>query len=219
MSLSAGGRVCIVREGDSGQRVTVRCHSSDFIAAGIPILRNHELDFGWPRFYHQAQWIADVQSGRSLRRREWRRHEENHGGLSQSQPHQLARGPALSPALALGRWPLTRHQILRKLRIDVRGFYRDLEALRELGVEVVIADDNRYSLAINLEEALARLPSPIRASTSAMSSNWPKAGPRPIASSSGGSIASTAMARDPPVRTSRANPNPKAGFEQIPLVR
>ena len=49
----------------------------------------------------------------------------------------------------LGEGPLTRHQILRKLRIVVRGFYRDLEALRGLGVEVVFADDNRYSLAID----------------------------------------------------------------------
>jgi predicted DNA-binding transcriptional regulator YafY len=56
--------------------------------------------------------------------------------------------------------PLTRHQILRKLRIDVRGFYRDLEALRTLGVEVHSGDDNRYSLAIDLDEALARLPFP-----------------------------------------------------------
>jgi hypothetical protein len=60
----------------------------------------------------------------------------------------------------LGGGPLTRHQILRKLRIDVRGFYRDLEALRNLGVEVLSGDDNRYSLVIDLDEALARLPFP-----------------------------------------------------------
>jgi hypothetical protein len=60
----------------------------------------------------------------------------------------------------LGEGSLTRPQILRKLRIDVRGFYRDLEALRGLGVEVVFADDNRYCLAIDLDEALARLPFP-----------------------------------------------------------
>jgi hypothetical protein len=60
----------------------------------------------------------------------------------------------------LGDGALTRPQILRKLRIDVRGFYRDLEALRGLGVEIVFADDNRYSLVIDLDEALARLPFP-----------------------------------------------------------
>jgi hypothetical protein len=60
----------------------------------------------------------------------------------------------------LGEPSQTRQQILRKLRIDVRGFYRDLEALRSLGVEVHVSEDNRYSLAIDLDEALARLPFP-----------------------------------------------------------
>jgi hypothetical protein len=60
----------------------------------------------------------------------------------------------------LGDGPLTRHQILRKLRIDVRGFYRDLEALRTLGVVVEAGDDNRYALAIEIDEAMARLPFP-----------------------------------------------------------
>lgn len=60
----------------------------------------------------------------------------------------------------LGEGPITRKQILRKLRIDVRGFYRDLEALRGFGVEVCFGDDNRYGLAIDLNEALARLPFP-----------------------------------------------------------
>jgi hypothetical protein len=60
----------------------------------------------------------------------------------------------------LGNGPLTRQQILRKLRIDVRGFYRDLEALRALGVEVEAGDDNRYTLALDFDEAMARLPFP-----------------------------------------------------------
>jgi hypothetical protein len=61
---------------------------------------------------------------------------------------------------SLGEAPQSRQQILRKLRIDVRGFYRDLEALRCLGVEVHVSDDNRYSLTIDVDEALARLPFP-----------------------------------------------------------
>jgi hypothetical protein len=60
----------------------------------------------------------------------------------------------------LGEGPQTRQQILRKLRIDVRGFYRDLEALRGLGIEVQTGDDNRYSLTIEVDDALARLPFP-----------------------------------------------------------
>ena len=60
----------------------------------------------------------------------------------------------------LGDGPLTRPQILRKLRIDVRGFYRDLEALRGLGIEVYFGDDNRYGLAIDLDEAPGPAPLP-----------------------------------------------------------
>ncbi len=60
----------------------------------------------------------------------------------------------------LGDGPQTRQQILRKLKIDVRGFYRDLEALRGLGIEVHTGEDNRYSLTSDLEDALARLPFP-----------------------------------------------------------
>ena len=62
--------------------------------------------------------------------------------------------------MLLGSGPLTRQRILRKLRIDVRGFYRDLEALRALGVEVEAGDDNRYVLVLDLDEAMARLPFP-----------------------------------------------------------
>ena len=60
----------------------------------------------------------------------------------------------------LGDGPLTRLQITRRLKIDVRGFYRDLESLRGLGIAVETGDDNRYSLAGGLDDALARLPFP-----------------------------------------------------------
>ena len=70
------------------------------------------------------------------------------------------RGPSLSPALAFGRWLPDPAANPSQVAIDVRGFYRDLEALRGLGVEIVFADDNRYSLVIDLDEALARLPFP-----------------------------------------------------------
>ncbi len=60
----------------------------------------------------------------------------------------------------LGDGPQTRLQLLRRLKLDVRGFYRDLEALRGLGIEVSAGDDNRYSLIMGLGDALARLPFP-----------------------------------------------------------
>ena len=60
----------------------------------------------------------------------------------------------------LGDGPQTRQQLLRRLRLDVRGFYRDLESLRALGIEVETGGDNRYSLLGHLDDALARLPFP-----------------------------------------------------------
>jgi predicted DNA-binding transcriptional regulator YafY len=60
----------------------------------------------------------------------------------------------------LANGPQTRQQLLRRLKLDVRGFYRDLEALRGLGMEVHTGDDNRYALLSSLEDALARLPFP-----------------------------------------------------------
>jgi hypothetical protein len=60
----------------------------------------------------------------------------------------------------LGDGPQTRQQLLRRLKLDVRAFYRDLEALRSLGIDVVTGDDNRYSLVGELDDALARLPFP-----------------------------------------------------------
>lgn len=60
----------------------------------------------------------------------------------------------------LGDGPQTRQQILRKLRIDVRGFYRDLEALRGIGIEIHTQEGNRYALSTRLSDALARLPFP-----------------------------------------------------------
>ena len=52
-----------------------------------------------------------------------------------------------------------RAAILRRLRVDLRGFYRDLELLRALGVDVH-CDGDRYRLLMPLDDALARLPFP-----------------------------------------------------------
>ena len=60
----------------------------------------------------------------------------------------------------LGDGPQTRRILLVRLKIDVRGFYRDLEALRGLRIEIDMGSDNRYSLPISLDESLARLPFP-----------------------------------------------------------
>lgn len=60
----------------------------------------------------------------------------------------------------LAEGPQTRQKLLTRLRLDVRGFYRDLEAVRALGIEIAPNHDNKYTLAGDLDEALARLPFP-----------------------------------------------------------
>ncbi|MFO0849217.1 MAG: hypothetical protein U0871_11780 [Gemmataceae bacterium] len=53
----------------------------------------------------------------------------------------------------------TRPVLLRRLRVDLRGFYRDLELVRELGIRVD-SDGDRYKLSGTLDDALTRLPFP-----------------------------------------------------------
>ena len=53
----------------------------------------------------------------------------------------------------------TRKALLARLKLDLRGFYRDLEFLRALGVEISFAND-RYQLVGELDESLAMLPFP-----------------------------------------------------------
>lgn len=61
----------------------------------------------------------------------------------------------------LGGGPQTRNFLLRRLKIDVRGFYRDLEALRQLEIDIAMTgDETRYALVGALDDALAKLPFP-----------------------------------------------------------
>jgi predicted DNA-binding transcriptional regulator YafY len=60
----------------------------------------------------------------------------------------------------LGDGPQTRRALLLRARIDIRGFYRDLEALRGLHIDIEMGPDNRYRLPLRLDDALARLPFP-----------------------------------------------------------
>jgi predicted DNA-binding transcriptional regulator YafY len=61
----------------------------------------------------------------------------------------------------LGAGPQTRAALLRRLKIDVRGFYRDLESLRALGIDVSTSgDDPKYALDGELDDALEKLPFP-----------------------------------------------------------
>jgi predicted DNA-binding transcriptional regulator YafY len=59
----------------------------------------------------------------------------------------------------LGDGSQTRMALTRSLRLDVRGFYRDLELLRAAGISVPLTN-RRYGLAGTVEAATAKLPFP-----------------------------------------------------------
>ena len=55
--------------------------------------------------------------------------------------------------------PKTRTALLKRLKVDRRGFYRDLELVRSLGVDVA-SDGENYHLVGSLDESLEKLPFP-----------------------------------------------------------
>lgn len=70
------------------------------------------------------------------------------------------RAPRLYRLLQLvGSAPHTRETLMRRLRLNIRGFYRDLNVLRHFGIHFVLKE-RRYHLKGSLEKAVARLPMP-----------------------------------------------------------
>ena len=59
----------------------------------------------------------------------------------------------------LGEKAKPREFLLRKLRVDVRGFYRDVEFLRDLEIDITTTDGS-YVLSSELDDALGKLPFP-----------------------------------------------------------
>jgi hypothetical protein len=57
------------------------------------------------------------------------------------------------------RGGLGRARLLQLLKVDLRGFYRDLQLLRGAGVDISPAD-GRYVLSGAVQEAIDRLPCP-----------------------------------------------------------
>ena len=55
--------------------------------------------------------------------------------------------------------PQSRPNLLKKLKLDVRGFYRDLEVLRAFGIRTRL-EEGEYALVGGFEDALKRLPFP-----------------------------------------------------------
>ncbi len=59
----------------------------------------------------------------------------------------------------LGAAPQTRAMLLRRLSLNIRGFYRDLEVLRSAGITITL-ENGRYALSDKPAEAIERLPFP-----------------------------------------------------------
>jgi hypothetical protein len=59
----------------------------------------------------------------------------------------------------LGSSSQTRANLLRRLDLDVRGFYRDLETLRKFDITVELKE-GRYTLKGKVDAAVNRLPFP-----------------------------------------------------------
>ena len=59
----------------------------------------------------------------------------------------------------LGTGPQSRASVTRRLRLDVRGFYRDLKLLRAAGIAVPLRNQ-RYTLEESVAAATSRLPFP-----------------------------------------------------------
>jgi hypothetical protein len=87
---------------------------------------------------------------------------------SRSDPTPPADRPAVTPdrfvrlyrlVAILGHAGQNRETLARRLGVDIRGFYRDLDLLRKAGVSVTLRE-GRYSLTDNVEAALDRLPFP-----------------------------------------------------------
>jgi hypothetical protein len=70
---------------------------------------------------------------------------------------RAARLHRLVTLLAAG--PQTREAIRKRMRMDVRSFYRDLELLRTAGIKVPLRD-RHYVLNMGAATAYARLPFP-----------------------------------------------------------
>ena len=83
-------------------------------------------------------------------------------------PAVKAGPPAITPARAARLYQLltltsaaarTRPALLKKLKVDLRGFYRDVNFLREQAIGLT-CDGDRYRLDGDLDAALDKLPFP-----------------------------------------------------------
>jgi hypothetical protein len=95
------------------------------------------------------------------------RHTED-GMAKNRSTHASAQAKTVTPERAarlyrliktLKQKPQTRDYLRRRLRLDLRGFYRDLELLREAGIDLPLIN-RRYVLPERANHVLIRLPFP-----------------------------------------------------------
>jgi hypothetical protein len=81
-------------------------------------------------------------------------------GVSETQSVTADRAARLYKLLRLlAAGPQKRDTLIKRLRLDIRGFYRDLELLHRSGIAIELAK-HRYTLEEEADEAIARLPFP-----------------------------------------------------------
>jgi len=59
----------------------------------------------------------------------------------------------------LGTGPQSRASLTRRLHLGVRGFYRDLEVLRSVGIDIQLSK-GKYVLTVDATQVIERLPFP-----------------------------------------------------------
>lgn len=87
-------------------------------------------------------------------------HDKRQRGRGRSASVTAARVARLYRFISLlARGPVARPVLLRRLGLNQRGFYRDIELLRAVGIRVA-PREGRYFLEPAFEEAVDRLPFP-----------------------------------------------------------
>ena len=125
----------------------------------------HHLDFLRPVAYHHPHTgacgrtdglplgvVANNEDGMATKR--------GASGVSETQSVTADRAARLYKLLRLlAAGPQKRDTLIKRLRLDIRGFYRDLELLHRSGIAIELAK-HRYTLEEEADEAIARLPFP-----------------------------------------------------------
>src|SRR5262249_30675546 len=87
-------------------------------------------------------------------KRRVKRDAGRHRTVTQDRCRRLARLIQL-----LGNGPRDRPSLLKALRLELRGFYRDLDFVRDAGIPITV-NQHRYQLKVPAREAIRMIPFP-----------------------------------------------------------